>query len=86
MKRCLLILALTLPLQGCFFIVIPHEITDGMHDAITGERGDNCVGASVKVGDRVNLPGGIIGTVKELSGKSSRCREADKPIRATIAH
>lgn len=84
MIRLLLIAALTVPLQGCFFIMIPPSISNAAHDAVTGERGENCVGENIKVGDRVTMPSGVLGTVTDLSGKSIRCREADKPIRASV--
>ena len=84
MRRILVVSAMILPLQGCFFIMIPPSVSNAAHDAITGERGDNCVGENIKVGDKVSLPGGAMGTVTELSGKSIRCKEQDKPIRASI--
>src|SRR6516162_5212248 len=72
-------------LTGCFFFfVIPGSVTGSISDAITGAHGSNCVATTVKVGDRVRMADGSIGMVKSLSGTSSRCTNAERPIRAEI--
>jgi hypothetical protein len=71
-------------LTGCFFFVIPGSVTSSISDAITGAHGSNCVATTVKVGDRVRMANGSIGMVKSLSGTSSRCTDAERPIRAEI--
>jgi len=81
----LALLAVTaLSLQGCFFFVIPGSVTAKISDAVTGAKGANCVAVTVKVGDRVRMADGSIGMVKSLSGTSSRCTDAERPIRAEI--
>jgi hypothetical protein len=82
----LVILALACPtLSGCFFFfVIPGSVTSSISDAITGAHGSHCVATTVKVGDRVRMADGSIGMVKSLSGTSSRCTDAERPIRAEI--
>jgi hypothetical protein len=85
MYRLLLTLALALPLQGCFFFFIPGSVVGKASDAITGAEGQHCVSTLAQVGDKINIgPGRQIGVIKSLSGPSSRCVEADRPIRALI--
>ena len=86
MHRCAIV-ALTvggLSLQGCFFFVIPGSVTGKVSDAITGAKGANCISADNKVGDKIRGPDGSIGTIKSLSGTSSRCTDTRYPIRAEI--
>jgi hypothetical protein len=71
-------------LQGCFFFVIPGSVTGKISDAITGAKGANCVSAANEVGDKIRGPDGSIGTIKSLSGTSSRCTDSRYPIRAEI--
>ena len=80
----LLFAALTFPLQGCWFIFIPGSVTGAISDAITGAEGSHCVGANVKVGDTIRLPGGGRAQVKSLSGTSMRCTVPEYPIRAML--
>jgi len=79
------LLALAFSVQGCFFIFIPGSVMGGITDAVTGSEGNNCVGASAKVGDKVRMPGGGSATVKSLSGTSMRCASPEMPIRALLA-
>jgi hypothetical protein len=83
-KHLLFFLALTLPFQGCFFFFIPGSVISSVSDAITGSEGSNCVGEKAKVGDKVRLPGGGVGTIKSLSGTSVRCTNPEMPIRALL--
>lgn len=80
-----LVLALAAPLSGCFFVFIPGSLIKAAGDAITGAEGEHCVGRGANVGDRVNLPGGQVGTVKSLSGTSTYCTDPNLPIRAAVA-
>ena len=86
MKLCKIIpiLALTLSLQGCFFVYIPGSVISGISDGLTGSEGSNCVGSNAKVGDRIRLPDGSTGVVKSLSGTSTRCTVPSMPIRALL--
>jgi hypothetical protein len=86
MRLCKFILVLTLAssLQGCWFIYVPGNVVGAVSDAFTGAEGSNCVGPNAKVGDKVRLPGGGIGTIKSLSGTSSRCKNPELPIRALL--
>lgn len=85
MRKILMVTAVVLPLQGCFFVaVVPGSVQDGIHDMATGEQGNRCVSEAVKVGDPVKMPDGKIGKVTAIDGKSSRCTDTDKPIRATV--
>ncbi len=68
-----LIIVSSLSLQGCWFIFIPGSVIGAVSDSVTGAVGSNCVGANAKVGDNIRLQGGGIGTVKSLSGTSTRC-------------
>lgn len=87
MKMCkrFLLIALTLSLQGCWFVFIPGGVISAVSDSITGAEGSHCVGANAKVGDTQRLPGGSIGTIKSLSGTSVRCTNPELPIRALLA-
>jgi hypothetical protein len=76
--------ALTLSLQGCFFVFIPGSVIGGISDAVTGAEGANCVSSAAKVGDPIRLPSGEIGTIKSLSGTSARCTNPALPTRALI--
>lgn len=67
-----------------FFFWVPGSVTSAVSDAITGDEGENCVAAYVKVGDAIRMPDGSIGTIKSLSGKSVRCNNPAQPIRALI--
>lgn len=71
-------------LAGCFFVFIPGSLIAKAGDAITGAEGDHCVPATAKVGDQIMLPGGAMGTIKSLSGTTSRCKDEARPIRAKI--
>ena len=86
MRRLLALAAVlaTTQLAGCFFIFIPGGLVSRISDGLTGDEGAHCVGAYVKVGDRIRLPGNGSGTVKSLSGKSMRCTDDALPVRALI--
>ena len=84
LSKLILLVVLTLPIQACFFIYIPGGVVSGISDALTGAEGANCVGANAKVGDKVRLSGGGVGTIKSLSGTSVRCTQSDLPIRALL--
>ena len=84
MTKTLLLAVFATTLQGCWFVFIPGSVVGSVTDAVTGAEGRNCVGANAKVGDRVRLLDGSIGTVKSLSGESSRCPDSRFPIRAMM--
>jgi hypothetical protein len=84
MLRAVAVTALCTQLSGCFFIWIPGSLLQKASDGITGARGDHCVARSSAVGDRINIPGVGMGTVKSLSGESVRCTTAAHPIRAEL--
>ena len=71
-------------LNGCWFVWIPGSAVRAISDSITGDEGQHCVSASVRVGDVVKLPYGGKGRVKSLSGESMMCGQLDKPIRALL--
>lgn len=73
-------------LSGCWFVFIPGSVVGAVTDSITGAEGQNCVGANVKVGDRIRTPGGGRATVKSLSGTSIRCTNPEHPIRALLVY
>lgn len=79
------VIGAALSLQGCFAVIpIPGPVMDAGHDTLTGERGNNCIPDTLKVGDHIRLPNGSMGTITEISGRSTRCVEPGLPIRATI--
>ena len=80
MIRLFVVAGLVLSLQGCFFIYIPGSV----FDSLSGD-GSHCVGDSAKVGDKIRLASGVIGTVEKLSGYSSRCIDPKWPVRAKLA-
>jgi len=73
--RYLAILALTLPLQGCwfFFFPIPTHLF---------QSGNTCVAEQhAKVGQRINRNDGKSGLIKEVLGADQRCRgQPGRPI------
>ena len=79
-----LVLLLLLPLSGCFFVFIPGALIQAAADGLTGAEGEHCVSTIAKVGDRIGLGSGQVGTVASLSGASMRCRETGLPIRAKL--
>ena len=85
------ILACVLPLQaavaGTIFIpFIPKNVVQDISDAITGERGNNCVTESQKVGDVITFAPGNTATITAIAGKSSYCKLPQAPIRATLEY
>ena len=74
MKR-LVSLALVLSLNACWFVYLPSSFWGGK---------TYCVGESAKVGSRVRMPDGTLGTVKALYGRSERCQDGLLPIRADL--
>ena len=89
MKRILSLMILLLTLASAnanawFFFFIPGSVTGAITDAITGDKGENCVGSNTKVGDTIRMPDGSYGTVKSLSSSSSSRCTNNQPIRALI--
>jgi hypothetical protein len=82
--RTLCALALCLFLSGCWFVYIPGDLVSKASDAVTGDKGDNCVRTSARLGDSIYIQGKGNGTVVGLSGKSSRCTNQFYPIRADL--
>lgn len=76
--RGLLVVALALSLQGCFFIWIPGSLIDS---AVHGGT-PYCVGEHTKVGDTISLIEGGSVVIKKLKGHSSRCKTRELPILA----
>lgn len=66
-----------------WFIFIPGSVVGKVSDAISGDKGEHCVGKNVKIGDAIRVPSGAILTVRSLS-PSSRCPNAALPIRAHL--
>ena len=81
--RAILISTLALLLQGCWFVFIPGSVVSAVTDGISGNKGQNCVAESVKVGDSIRAPDGRVGKVQALEGFSSRCQTAT-PVRAVV--
>ena len=79
-----LIVGTSLILQGCWAVFIPGSVMNSVSDSVTGAEGNNCVGPSAKVGDRIRMSDGRIGSVKSLSGTSTRCTSPELPIRALL--
>lgn len=67
-----------------FFFFLPGSVTGKIADSITGSEGENCVSSEAKVGGQIRLANGEIKTVKSLSGTSTRCADAQFPIRALL--
>jgi len=67
-----------------FFFFIPGSVVGKITDGITGSEGENCVSSDAKVGGQIRLSNGEIKTVKSLSGTSTRCADAQFPIRALL--
>ena len=82
--RLTLVVALSMCLQGCWFVFIPGSVVSSVSDSMTGAEGSHCVGPNAKVGDRIKLAGGAYGTVVSLSGTSMRCTQDAYPIRALL--
>jgi hypothetical protein len=79
------VFAITAQISGCFFVFIPGSLIQKVSDGVTGAEGEHCVSRLAKVGDRIGLPGGKVGTVQSLSGTSVRCTNETMPIRAALA-
>lgn len=78
-------LALCTQLSGCF-VFIPGSAIAAVSDGVTGSKGEHCVSRAAKIGDKVKDPySNRVYTVVSLSGTSSRCNNADIPIRAELA-
>jgi hypothetical protein len=84
-RSIIVIVAAVLSLQGCLFIYLPGTTVAAVSDAFTGAKGENCVSEAAKVGDTVTFPNGATGTIKSISGNSTRCTNSDRPIRAEVA-
>lgn len=84
--KLVLLLPAVLLLQGCWFVFIPGSVIGAVTDSLTGAEGSHCVGAGVKVGDTVRMPGNGRATVKSLSGTSTRCQDPAMPIRAMLIY
>lgn len=78
------LLAASCALGGCWFVYIPGSAISGAADALSGNTGNLCVSESAKLGDRIRMPSGEIGTVKKLEGPSGRCTKPETPIRAVV--
>lgn len=82
--RILIAIGMCLTLNGCWFVFIPGSVIQSIGDGLSGQFGDACIPASLKVGDTINFPDGTPGTVKRISGPSSRCTNPNKPVRAEV--
>lgn len=83
--RALYVLPLVLSLQGCFFVFIPGSLIQAAGDSLTGAEGNHCVATTATVGSSIRLADGSLWRVVSLSGTSSRCQQADLPIRAKLS-
>ena len=79
MKKLIVLLLLTIPLSGCWFIFLP--IGPIVH-LLRGPR--YCVSTSNSVGDRIKMPDGKMGTIEKLHGPETGCTTV-QPIMATIS-
>ena len=84
MRKLIVCVLMAISLAGCWAVFIPGSVVSGASDSLTGAEGNNCVSATAKIGDRIRLPDGSAGTVKTLSGTSTRCRDSRFPIRAKL--
>jgi hypothetical protein len=69
---------------SAWFIFIPGGLITAAVDKAQGVEGDHCVNVLARVGDKISLPGGRSGTIRSLSGTSSRCANPSIPIRARL--
>lgn len=85
--RAITALATTTMLQGCFMVIvpIPGPVVGAISDTVTGQFGAWCINRTYQPGAHIRTPDGALGTVKAISGPSSRCPDPEKPIRAEIA-
>ncbi len=79
----LLACLLLLPLTNCA-VYIPGSVTTALLDSAEGKHGNYCVPSTSEVGQQIALPHGGTGTITKIEGKSWRCKEAAKPMRAYI--
>jgi hypothetical protein len=77
--------AVAASLSGCWAVFIPGSVTGAVSDSITGAEGEHCVGESQRIGDKIRLNDGRVGTVVSTSGTSVRCRDSRYPIRAKLS-
>lgn len=76
--RCLTVLLLTLPLQGClFFFPIPSSIWQG---------GNACAGEYVQVGERLKHTDGRVGKIEKVIGRHQRCQSASMPMLVDVSY
>lgn len=71
--RYLLIAALVLPLQGCWFFMFPIPTS-------LWEGGNACAGESVYVGQTLTHDDGRIGKVSKVIGRHQRCPTGARPM------
>jgi hypothetical protein len=82
--KWLCVLPAVLALQGCWFVFIPGSVIAAAGDALTGAKGQHCIGPNTKVGDLIMLPNGSKWRVESTSGTSTRCTNPEHPIRAEL--
>lgn len=73
--RFLVVVALCLPLQGCFFFLyIPGSVIDKMR------AGNACATEGSVVGQNLKHTDGRLGVIEKIYGPSDRCRESVYPV------
>ena len=78
MKRLMMfgvLICLCVSLSGCFFLFLPTGL---IRQALQEKR--YCVNTSQQVGNRVALADGRVGTITEIVGPYSGCKEVSRPI------
>jgi hypothetical protein len=88
MKRHILFAAfislLSTSAHAWFFFFIPGSLSRSASDAMTGAKGNLCVGEKIEVGHTFTSSSGNTAKVLSLSGTSSICQNPAQPIRAEI--
>jgi hypothetical protein len=71
--KYLVVLLLTLPLQGCWFFFLP--IPTSLFQA-----GNTCAGENVYAGQRLRHDDGRVGTVVKVIGRHQLCQTSNRPM------
>ena len=77
--RYLIVLALILPLQGCWFFMVPIPSS-------AFQDGNACSGESVYVGQRLKHDDGRMGTVEKVIGRHQRCQSGSRPMLVDVRY
>lgn len=71
--RYLIVLLLILPLQGCWFFMVPIPTA-------LFQEGNACAGEGAYVGQRLKHDDGRVGTVEKVIGRNERCKSGSRPM------